>query len=174
MRASLPSVGQWAQGELQEKQSLFRGRGIETPHNAPRPIMETRPISPANEVCGEVRHVPPTPDAREGRNRRDGTVIWLLVSSRRWLLVSSHARGVLEPYTALRTRCLQRHRVAGSSPAEPDRQGPHEAGRSKIALVSSSSSLELGTFNKDHWGQSSFGYLCVRVCPWAPPSSRIV
>ena len=117
-----------------------RGRGIETPRHAPRPIMERRPISLANEVCGEVRHVPPAADAREGRNRRDGAVIWFfwsrLVAGFCSRLVAGSGlvacrSSVLEPDTALRTRCLQRHRVVGSSPAEPDRQGPHEAGRSK-------------------------------------------
>jgi len=39
----------------------------------------------ANEGCGEVRHVPPAPDARERRNRRDGTVVSGVVSSCRWL-----------------------------------------------------------------------------------------
>ena len=53
--------------------------------------------------------------------------------------------------------------VAGSSPAGPARRRPHEVDRPKIVLVSSSSSLELETFNKDLTGSIS-GYLCVRAC----------
>ena len=53
--------------------------------------------------------------------------------------------------------------VVGSSPAEPERRRPHEADRSKLALVSSSPFLELEAFNKDPTGSIS-GYLCVRVC----------
>ena len=135
---------------------------------------------PVNEGCGEVRHVPPTPDAREGRNRRDGAVIWFfwsrLVAGFCSRLVAGSGRvacrsSVLEPDAALRTRCLQRHRVAGSSPVDPRRRRPHEEGRPEIALVSSSSSLELGTFNKGR-GHHFFwvfvcACVCVCVCLWA-------
>ena len=118
----------------------------------------------ANEGCGEVRHVPPAPDARE-REEIDGTAR----SSRGWsrLVAGSGLvacrRRVLEPDAALRTQCLQRNQVEGSSPAEPDRQGPHEAGRSKLALFSSSAFLELETLNKDPAGPFSF-WVCVSVC----------
>ena len=85
VRARLPPFSQWAQSELQEKQSLFGGRGTRRPDTPPDQSWRDDRFPPANEGCREVRHVPPAPDARERRNRWDGAVIWLLVSSCRWL-----------------------------------------------------------------------------------------
>ena len=85
---------------------------------------------------------------------REGLVIWSRLVAGFWsrLVAGSGLvacrRSVREPDAALHTRCLQRHRVAGSSPADLGRRRPHEAGRSEIALVPSSPVLELEAFNK--------------------------